>query len=1069
MAWLALVVVLIALTRVSSSAQQGQARGQMLFEPRGEAVDAAPGQADRTRKRGRRVRVNAGALAQADVPGGADAITLNLFDDVQLRARKHQLEATRSGGLVWRGRLLDVAGEATFAVQDGVVAGTVFAGDKVYEVLYAGDGEHDVREIEPSEFPTDDPNADLPSVEPDPQADAMDAAVAAEMAGDAASQVDVMVIWTPAARTAAGGVSAIQSLVNLAVANTNTGYANSAVTQRARLVYSGELAYSESSPSTDLSRLAMTTDGYLDSVHTLRNTYGADVVTLLGEGYVNAGACGVGYLMTYVSTGFASSAFNVVDRTCAAGNLTYAHEMGHNMGLQHDPANAGSSPAYSYAYGYQEPTGLFRTVMAYACPTGSCPRLMYFANPAVSYSGRPTGTASQNTALALNNTAPTVANFRQAVTGSCTYALGSTSTSVGSGTATSSVSVTAGTGCAWTAASNASWLTIISGASGSGSGTTAFSVAANTAGTSRSGTLTVAGQTFTVSQAAAACAAFSLSPTSQSVTAAGGAVSVTVTGTTGCARTATSNASWITVTAGVTGTGSGTVGLSVAANTAGTARTGTVTAAGQTFTVSQAAACNFALSATTASFPAAASSGTVGVTATSGCTWAASSNVTWITFTSDGSGTGNGTVSYSVSANGTTSPRSGTLTIAGRTLTVTQAGLAPVVVSSLTADKSFPVATKTPITWTAMASGGTGPLEYQFWRYRQSTAAWTMVSGYAASNVYSWTPGNGDADTYSLQVWVRVAGSAASYDAYRATGSFTISGSRPLSVSLARLDLAQPATAGTAMTWSAVADGGVTPQQFKFWLYSAQTGWQVLQEYGSNRVLSWTPQRPGQYAVQVWVRNPGSQANYDAWSSSGYFDVVAGPQRADLWLSRPLPSAVGVPLTLTAVGSGPADPLEYQFWILSDGAWSILRPYDASAVATWTPTTPGAKAVQVWSRRAGSTSMEAWTSSGFFNIGTAPVVITEFTGNQTFPLPGLTPITWTARASGGSAALEFQFWRLSNGTWSIAQPYGSSTSYAWTPQASDTGSHAVQVWVRSVGSSSQYEQWATTGMFDITP
>ncbi len=163
-----------------------------------------------------------------------------------------RLEPTSSGGWVWKGRLLDVEGEATFAIQDGVVAGTVFARDKVFEVLFAGADEHEVNEIEPSEFPTDDPHADVAPIEPDPQAEAMDAAVAAQVAGDAASQIDVMVIWTPAARAAAGGTSAIQSLINLSVANTNTAYANSAVTQRLRLVYAGELSYTESSPSTDL-------------------------------------------------------------------------------------------------------------------------------------------------------------------------------------------------------------------------------------------------------------------------------------------------------------------------------------------------------------------------------------------------------------------------------------------------------------------------------------------------------------------------------------------------------------------------------------------------------------------------------------------------------------------------------------------------------------------------------------------------------------------------------------------------------------------------------------------------
>jgi hypothetical protein len=85
--------------------------------------------------------------------------------------------------------------------------------------------------------------------------------------------------------------------------------------------------------------------------------------------------------------------------------------------------------------------------------------------------------------------------------GTCTYSISPTSASQPSGGGTGSVSVTAGAGCNWTAASNASFITITSGASGSGSGTVNYSVAANTGTTSRTGTLTIAGQTFTVTQA----------------------------------------------------------------------------------------------------------------------------------------------------------------------------------------------------------------------------------------------------------------------------------------------------------------------------------------------------------------------------------------------------------------------------------------------------------------------------------------------------------------------------------------------------------------------------------------
>ncbi|HKQ51213.1 MAG TPA: M36 family metallopeptidase [Pyrinomonadaceae bacterium] len=85
--------------------------------------------------------------------------------------------------------------------------------------------------------------------------------------------------------------------------------------------------------------------------------------------------------------------------------------------------------------------------------------------------------------------------------GTCTFSISPTSSSQPSGGGTGSVSVTTSAGCAWTAVSNASFITITSGSSGSGSGTVNYSVAANGGTSSRTGTMTIAGQTFTVTQA----------------------------------------------------------------------------------------------------------------------------------------------------------------------------------------------------------------------------------------------------------------------------------------------------------------------------------------------------------------------------------------------------------------------------------------------------------------------------------------------------------------------------------------------------------------------------------------
>jgi hypothetical protein len=192
---------------------------------------------------------------------------------------------------------------------------------------------------------------------------------------------------------------------------------------------------------------------------------------------------------------------------------------------------------------------------------------------------------------AYNTVGEAAVSLPLSVTGSeppppqCTYAITPTSRGVVAAGGANTVAVTAGTGCAWTAVSNASsWLTVTSGASGTGNGSVGYTVAANPNTVTRSGTLTIAGQTFTVNQQAAPCT-YAIAPSSNALPDTGGTGVVTVTAPTGCAWTSVSNDPWLTVTAG--GTGSGSVGYTVASTT--TARTGTATIAGQTFTVTQTA------------------------------------------------------------------------------------------------------------------------------------------------------------------------------------------------------------------------------------------------------------------------------------------------------------------------------------------------------------------------------------------------------------------------------------------------------------------------------------------------
>ena len=207
----------------------------------------------------------------------------------------------------------------------------------------------------------------------------------------------------------------------------------------------------------------------------------------------------------------------------------------------------------------------------------------------------------------------------------------------------------------------------------------------------------VANQTLTISQAAGAAAGceFTIDPTQASVEPAGGTVSVTVTRTNGvtCPWTAASNSAFISVQSGQSGTNNGTTVLAVDANQ-GAARTGTAAIAGRVITITQAAppfVCVFSVTPTTVSMPAAGGTAVLNVALTSGsinCPRTSQSNSNFITVPNT-TAVGPGSVTITVAANSGGS-RTGTVTVAGQTITITQDAAsgngAPIAVLSYESD-----------------------------------------------------------------------------------------------------------------------------------------------------------------------------------------------------------------------------------------------------------------------------------------------------------------------------------------------------------------------------------------------
>ena len=278
---------------------------------------------------------------------------------------------------------------------------------------------------------------------------------------------------------------------------------------------------------------------------------------------------------------------------------------------------------------------------------------------------------SPNYTFAATSDGTLVANFL------CSSSILPTNASFDANGGDGTVTVADALNCVWTASSGAYWITILSGASGSVGGTVSYAVASNAATSARTGTMTIAGQTFTVNQAASLNCIFGLNPPSITLPAKGGSKTLKVESFgVPCDWTAVSNDPFITITEGASGTGNGKVSYTVLGNTNTMALSGTMTIAGKTFTVDQATGgCKLTLSPKNGKFKAAGGSATVKVTPNlSDCDWTAVSNDAFITITAGDSGVGKGTVSYTVAANTNSTTVTGSITIGSQTFMVTQSG-----------------------------------------------------------------------------------------------------------------------------------------------------------------------------------------------------------------------------------------------------------------------------------------------------------------------------------------------------------------------------------------------------------
>lgn len=282
-----------------------------------------------------------------------------------------------------------------------------------------------------------------------------------------------------------------------------------------------------------------------------------------------------------------------------------------------------------------------------------------------------------------------------------------------------------------------------------------------------------------------------------------------------------------------------------------------------------------------------------------------------------------------------------------------------------------------------------------------------------------------------------------------------------------------PLVAGSPVTWTATATNNLGPVEYRFYLYK-KTGWVMVQDYGPANTYTWTPGAADAgtpYFLQVWARAVGSTAQYEAWRGTFTFDVVPAPLTLTANVDFPTPPGNQITWTAT-LGSPGAGAVEYQFQVVDTATnqTTILRNYSPSNQAQWVPLSAGRFIVQGLERQVGSTApYELIASTPPLDVAPTPLSITSFSTSTTFPVSTGTPITWTTRVRGGQAGpIQYQYWLYSaTKGWRNAQPYGPNDTFTWTPTWGDEGDYALQVWVRSNGSTSAYEAFANTTTFHI--
>jgi hypothetical protein len=333
----------------------------------------------------------------------ADRVLLNVGGHEWV-AKLDRIDRDLLGHRAWVGSIEGIPySHVSFAERNGIVSGLINALGERYQVRTIAPGQYVIEPVSAGGR-----ERESEPLQPEVPADRAQARISSASAplDSPADGIDVLLLYTAAARARVGGVAQMQALLARIVSDSNTAFRRSAVPARLRLAGAIEVPLTESTNFDGVLRELTATP----VVRAAREYFHADLVQLLVSS-PTAPTCGVAWLLGSLDIAD-FDAYSVADVDCAP-QYTPTHEMGHNMGSHHAPEDGAIFALFPYSFAYKDPARKFRTLMAYACPDVSCPRIPSFSDPALLVDGGPSGTPLQNNAQSLRNAVPTIANLRR--------------------------------------------------------------------------------------------------------------------------------------------------------------------------------------------------------------------------------------------------------------------------------------------------------------------------------------------------------------------------------------------------------------------------------------------------------------------------------------------------------------------------------------------------------------------------------------------------------------------------------------------------------------------------------